>query len=104
MNLSVSSQTTRLRTDPLGPVAPHCSTRDPGGRVGPRSKGWRWVGLGVGLGFRGRRWVGLGVGLGIFKVGGVGSGDPAVVLHLKGMSWPYKLYIYIACDFTDNSD
>jgi len=47
------------------PVAPHCSTRDPGGGVKSRSKGWRWVGLGVGLGIRRWRWVGLGVGLGI---------------------------------------
>jgi len=29
----------------------HCSIRDPG--VGSRSKGWRWVGLGEGLGIRG---------------------------------------------------
>jgi len=29
-------------------------------------KGWRWVGLGVGLGIRGWRWAGLGVGLGIW--------------------------------------
>jgi len=38
-------------------VAPHCSTRDPGGGVGLRSKGWTWVGLGVGLGIRGRSWI-----------------------------------------------
>jgi len=25
------------------PVGPHCSTRDPRGRVRSRSKGWRWV-------------------------------------------------------------
>jgi len=25
-------------------VAPHCSTRDPGGGVGSRSEGWSWVG------------------------------------------------------------
>jgi len=24
-------------------VAPHCRTWDPGGRVGSRYKGWRWV-------------------------------------------------------------
>jgi len=41
------------------------------GRVGSRSKGWRWVGLGVGLGIRGRSWVSVGV----CKVGGVGSGS-----------------------------
>jgi len=41
---------------PLSTVAPHCSTRDPGGGVGSRSEGWSWVGLGV------------------CKVGGVGSG------------------------------
>jgi len=51
--------------------APHCSTQDPGGGVRSRSKGWRWVGLGVGLGIRGPRWLGLG----ICKVGGVGSGS-----------------------------
>ena len=38
-------------------AAPHCSTRDPGGGVGSRYKGWRLVGLGI------------------CKVGGVGSGS-----------------------------
>jgi len=32
-------------------------TRDPGGGLGSRCKGWRWVGLRVGLGIRGCRWV-----------------------------------------------
>jgi len=40
---------------PSKAVAPHCSTQDLGGRVGFRSKGWRWVGLGMGLGIRGWR-------------------------------------------------
>jgi len=44
------------------PVAPHCSTQDPGGGVGSRSEGWSWVGLGVGLGIRGWSWIGLGQG------------------------------------------
>jgi len=50
-------------------VAPHYSTQDPGGGVGSTFKGWRWVGLGVGLGIRGRRCVG------ICQVGGVGFGS-----------------------------
>jgi len=45
---------------PTYPVAPHCSTGDPGGGVGSRSEEWRWVGLGVGLGIKGWSWVGLG--------------------------------------------
>jgi len=56
----------------IPPVAPRCSTRDPGGRIESRSKRWRWVGLGVGLGIRGQRWVGSD----ICKVGGVRSGSP----------------------------
>jgi len=44
---------------------PQCSTWDPRGGVGSRSKVWRWVGLGLGLevdlGIRGRSWVGLGM-------------------------------------------
>jgi len=60
---------------PFKPVAPHCSTQDPGGGVESRSEGWSWVGLGVGLGIRVWSW------LGICKVGGVGSGSSYLEVH-----------------------
>jgi len=49
------------------------------GGVGSRSKGWRWVGLGVGLGIRGQRWVALV----IFKMGGVGSGTISLFVEFR---------------------
>jgi len=35
--------------------------RAPGGRVGSRSKGWRWLGFRGGGMDQGQRWVGLGI-------------------------------------------